>query len=114
VPAAPVGISADIPCRPFRRRPRRLLRAGWAFNRSADGSINPDPALFPNGMKAVVDYVHSKGLTFGIYTARGSTTCMGKPGSDSYEAQDARTYASWGVDFLKEGACCGAHVRARA
>ena len=65
-------------------------------------------------MKAVVDYVHSKGLTFGIYTARGSTTCMGKPGSDSYEAQDARTYASWGGDFLKEGACCGAHVRARA
>jgi hypothetical protein len=75
VPAALDGISADSPRRrPFRRRPRRLLRAGWAFNRSADGSINPDPALFPNGMKAVVDYVHSKGLTFGIYTARGSTT----------------------------------------
>jgi len=58
-------------------------------------------------MKAVVDYVHSKGLTFGIYTARGSTTCMGRPGSDSYEQQDANTYAAWGVDFLKEDSCGG-------
>ena len=86
--------------------PARLASAG-AFNRSADGSINPDPTLFPNGMKAVVDYIHSKGLTFGIYTARGSTTCMGKPGSDSHEAQDAATYAAWGVDFLKEDSCGG-------
>jgi alpha-galactosidase len=53
-------------------------------------------------MKALVDYVHSKGLKFGIYTARGSTTCMGKPGSDGHEYQDAQTYANWGVDFLKE------------
>ena len=58
-------------------------------------------------MKAVVDYVHSKGLSFGIYTARGSTTCMGRPGSDSHEQQDANTYASWGVDFLKEDSCGG-------
>ena len=58
-------------------------------------------------MKPVVDYVHSKGLSFGIYTARGSTTCMGRPGSDSYEAQDAATYAAWGVDFLKEDSCGG-------
>jgi hypothetical protein len=70
------------------------LDDGWAHNRSADGTINPDPALFPQGMKPVVDYVHSKGLTFGIYTARGSTTCMGRPGSDSYEAQDASVSAS--------------------
>lgn len=128
------------------------LDDGWARNRSADGTIVADPALFPNGIKAVADYVHSKvgglpfatrsaqrvgrrglvftgrqrlralltraatfpivrpaltpahacrvhlqGLKFGIYTARGSTTCMGRPGSDSHEVQDAATYASWSV-----------------
>ena len=49
-------------------------------------------------MKAVADYVHSKGLKFGIYTARGSTTCLGRPGADGHEAQDALTFAAWGVD----------------
>lgn len=83
------------------------LDDGWAHNRSADGTINPDPALFPQGLKPVIDYVHSKGLSFGIYTARGSTTCMGRPGSDSHEQQDADTYAAWGVDFLKEDSCGG-------
>jgi len=66
-----------------------------------------DPKLFPDGMKAVVDYVHSKGLLFGIYTARGSLTCLGRPGSDGHEAQDAALWASWGVDYLKEDSCGG-------
>ena len=75
------------------------LDDGWAQGRFANGTIYPDPSLFPNGIKAVVDYIHSKGLKFGIYTARGSTTCLGRPGSDSYEALDAQTYADWGVDY---------------
>jgi len=58
-------------------------------------------------MKPLVDYIHSQGLKFGIYTARGSTTCLGKPGSDGHEFQDALSYASWGVDFLIEDSCGG-------
>jgi hypothetical protein len=54
------------------------------------------------GIKPVADYVHSRNMSFGIYTARGSSTCMGRPGSDGHEALDARTFASWGVDYLKE------------
>eukprot|EP01012_Entosiphon_sulcatum_P006401 TRINITY_DN13011_c0_g1_i1.p1 TRINITY_DN13011_c0_g1~~TRINITY_DN13011_c0_g1_i1.p1 ORF type:complete len:424 (+),score=61.20 TRINITY_DN13011_c0_g1_i1:49-1320(+) len=81
---------------------------GWAVGRSnATGEIIPDPKLFPNGMKSLADYVHSRGLRFGIYTARGSRTCLGRPGSDGYEAIDARTYAQWGVDYLKEDSCGG-------
>jgi len=79
------------------------LDDGWNVGRDANGSVVPDPKLFPQGMAAVVDYVHSKGLKFGIYTARGSTTCMGRAGSDSHEQQDADTYAAWGVDYLKVG-----------
>jgi hypothetical protein len=75
--------------------------------RNASGFLIADPRLFPNGLKAVVDYVHSKGLKFGIYTARGSLTCMGRPGSDGHEAQDAALWASWGVDYLKEDSCGG-------
>jgi alpha-galactosidase len=56
-------------------------------------------------MKAVADYVHSKGLKFGIYTDRGTQTCAGRPGSYGYEQKDADTYASWGVDYLKEDSC---------
>ena len=58
-------------------------------------------------MAPLIAYVHSKGLKFGIYTARGSTTCLGRPGSDSHEQQDADTYAAWGVDYLKEDSCGG-------
>ena len=83
------------------------LDDGWASHRGPDSVVIPDISLFPNGMKPVVDYIHSKGLKFGIYTARGSLTCMGKPGSDSYELLDAKTYAAWGVDYLKEDSCGG-------
>ena len=54
------------------------------------------PAAFPQGMKAVADYVHSKGL-LGVYTDRGEHTCVGRPGSQGYEKLDAKTYAEWGV-----------------
>ena len=73
----------------------------WATGRDAQtGAIMPDPKAFPDGMKAVADYVHQKGLKFGIYTDRGTATCVGRPGSQGYESIDAKTYAEWGVDWF--------------
>jgi alpha-galactosidase len=77
----------------------------WQVDRDKDGTIVPDPQRFPNGMKAVGDYIHSQGLKFGIYSDAGSKTCAGRPASLGHEYQDARTYASWGVDYLKEDWC---------
>jgi alpha-galactosidase len=75
------------------------LDDGWCVGRdAATGVLLPDPKLFTAGMKAVADYVHSRGLKFGIYTARGSTTCLGRPGADGHEVLDAATFAAWGVD----------------
>ena len=71
------------------------LDDGWAVNRTAAGELIADPKLFPpsaeganDGIKLVADYVHERGLKFGIYTARGSSTCLCRPGSDSHEQQD--------------------------
>lgn len=69
------------------------------------GRPMPDSIKFPNGMKAVADYVHSKGLKFGIYSDAGSKTCAGCYGSYGYENIDAKTYASWDVDLLKYDYC---------
>lgn len=77
----------------------------WQVKREADGSIVADPDRFPSGMKAVVDYVHSLGLKFGIYSDAGSQTCAHRPGALGHEYQDARTYAAWGVDYLKYDWC---------
>ena len=77
----------------------------WHGVRDADGFIQPDPKRFPSGMKAVADYVHSKGLKFGIYSDAGRKTCGGRPGSQGYEYQDALQYARWGVDYLKYDWC---------
>ncbi|HWT02701.1 MAG TPA: glycoside hydrolase family 27 protein [Pyrinomonadaceae bacterium] len=77
----------------------------WHGERDALGFIKPDPARFPSGMKALADYVHSKGLKFGIYSDAGWKTCGGKPGSRGREFQDALTYAQWGVDYLKYDWC---------
>ena len=60
-----------------------------------------DPKRFPSGLKALADYLHARSLKFGLYTARGSRTCLGRPGSDAHEQQDANFYASIGVDYLK-------------
>jgi alpha-galactosidase len=65
----------------------------------------PDPVKFPNGMKHLSDYVHSKGLKFGIYGDSGMKTCMGYPGSGGYEEIDAQTFRDWGVDYLKYDNC---------
>jgi hypothetical protein len=73
--------------------------------RDAQGNILADPALFPSGMAATADHVHELGLSFGIYTSFGKLTCMGYAGSLGYEAQDAATFASWGVDLLKHDYC---------
>lgn len=69
------------------------------------GRIVPEPAKFPNGMKSVADYVHSKGLKFGMYSCAGQRTCADYPGSFDHEFLDAETFASWGVDYLKYDFC---------
>jgi alpha-galactosidase len=84
----------------------------WALpNRDGAGNLVPDPARFPSGIKAVADYVHGKGLKFGIYTSAGTKTCnaLGFPGGIGHEQQDANIFASWGVDYLKYDNC-GDHL----
>ena len=77
----------------------------WQVGRDSLGNIIADPERFPSGIKALADYVHSKGLKFGLYSDAGTKTCQGRPGSRGYEFQDARTYANWGVDYLKYDWC---------
>jgi alpha-galactosidase len=77
----------------------------WQVRRDAQGRIVPDPDRFPSGMKALADYVHGKGLKFGLYSDAGTGTCAKRPGSKDHEAIDARTYAEWGVDYLKYDWC---------
>ena len=77
----------------------------WQIARDEQGNIIADAKTFPGGIKALVDYVHSKGLKFGIYSDSGVRTCAGRPGSWGYEFQDARQYAAWGVDYLKYDWC---------
>ncbi|WP_083257095.1 glycoside hydrolase family 27 protein [Arcticibacter eurypsychrophilus] len=77
----------------------------WHGDRDSLGFIHPDPKRFPSGMKALADYVHSKGLKIGVYSDAGSQTCGGRPGSRGYEFQDAMMYAKWGVDYLKYDWC---------
>ena len=77
----------------------------WQVSRDSLGFIVADPQRFPSGIKALADYVHSKGLKFGIYSCAGSKTCAGRPGSRGHEYQDALTYAKWGVDYLKYDWC---------
>ncbi len=77
----------------------------WQVARDDHGTIVPDKKRFPSGMKALADYVHAKGLKFGIYSDAGSKTCQGRPGSSGYEVEDARQYAAWGVDYLKYDWC---------
>jgi alpha-galactosidase len=84
-----------------------VLDDGWmAMQRNPKtGDLIPDPKKFPNGLKTVIDYVHSKGLKFGLYNCAGTKTCAGYPGTRGYEYQDARFYASLGIDYLKFDWC---------
>ena len=78
----------------------------WALReRDENGLLVPDPEKFPHGMKDLADYVHSKGLKFGMYSCAGVMTCAGYPSSYDHEFTDAKTFASWGVDFLKYDFC---------
>ena len=78
----------------------------WAeMERGADGKLVPDKNKFPHGMKYVADYVHSKGLKFGMYSCAGYMTCAGYPSSFEHEFTDAATFAEWGVDYLKYDYC---------
>jgi alpha-galactosidase len=86
----------------------------WQVGRDAGGNIQADPERFPSGIKALGDYIHSKGLKFGIYSDTGIATCQGRPGSRGYEYQDARQYAAWGVDYLKYDWCNVATQDARS
>ncbi|MER5267060.1 ricin-type beta-trefoil lectin domain protein [Actinosynnema sp. NPDC002837] len=86
--------------------------------RDAQGNLRAHPTKFPSGMKALGDYIHSKGLKFGIYQAPNEKTCAqgvgthpGSTGSKGHEVQDARSFASWGVDYLKYDWCSGSGTR---
>jgi alpha-galactosidase len=77
----------------------------WQVSRDSNGNIVADAKRFPSGIRALADYVHSRGLKFGIYSDAGTQTCAGRPGSRGHEFQDAVQYASWGVDYLKYDWC---------
>lgn len=92
-----------------------LVECGWntimlddlwhASTRADDGSPRPDATRFPNGMKAVADYVHSQGMNFGLYTDAAERTCANAFGSYGSETIDAQTYAEWGIDIVKCDYC---------
>ena len=78
----------------------------WQGGRdSVTGLLYPDAKRFPSGIKALADFIHSKGLKFGIYSDAGTLTCGDKPGSFGYEEKDAKLFAEWGVDYLKYDYC---------
>ncbi|MGJ3237745.1 MAG: glycoside hydrolase family 27 protein [Anaerolineae bacterium] len=77
----------------------------WQAEARVNGRLAWDVNKFPDGIRLLVDYVHSKGLKFGIYSCAGSHTCGGRPASYGYEAIDAQTFAEWDVDFLKYDYC---------
>ena len=86
----------------------------WHGERDGQGNIQADPQRFPSGIRALADYVHSRGLKFGIYSDAGDRTCQGRPGSRGREFQDARQYGAWGVDYLKYDWCHAESLEVRA
>lgn len=87
------------------------IDGGWEGERDSNGVLHPNKN-FPD-MKALGDYIHSKGLKFGMYTGPGPKTCGGAEASYGHEAQDARMFASWGVDFVKYDLCTFREIMAR-
>ncbi len=85
----------------------------WQVGRDASGRIVADPDRFPSGIAALAEHVHALGLKLGIYTCAGTLTCQDRPGSFGYEMQDARTYAEWGVDYVKVDWCHTEGMKAR-
>lgn len=83
----------------------------WSLKeRDENGRLVPDPKKFPHGMKYIADYIHSKGLKFGMYSCAGVMTCAGYPGSYGHEYIDAKTFAEWEVDYLKYDYCHFPHT----
>jgi hypothetical protein len=92
-----------------------MLAAGYRYlniddcwearSRAANGELAVDSARFPSGMKALVDYVHAKGLKVGIYSSGGTGTCQGRPATLDHEVQDAQTFARWEIDYVKYDNC---------
>jgi len=89
------------------------LDDGWHGERDEKGFIHEDRAKFPSGIKALADYLHSKGIKLGLYSDAGDFTCACYAGSHGYEYQDALTYARWGVDYLKYDWCFTKDVNAK-
>jgi alpha-galactosidase len=92
----------------------------WAnWQRDKNGNLQPNPKRFPSGIKALANYIHQKGLKFGVYSSAGTSTCeplqenRGFPGGLGHEKQDAATIASWGVDYLKYDNCNNQKVDAQ-
>lgn len=77
----------------------------WQGGRNNRNNIIPDPEKFPNGIKVLADYIHSKGLKLGIYSTAAQLTCAGYTASYGFEEQDAKTFAEWGIDYLKYDYC---------
>jgi len=91
-----------------------VLDDGWMeMERDSAGNLLPDRKKFPHGMKVLIDYVHSKGLKFGLYNCAGTKTCAGYPGTRGYEYQDARFYANLGIDYLKFDWCSSDGLNAK-
>jgi alpha-galactosidase len=92
-----------------------VLDDGWMTMQrdSVTGNLIPDPQKFPHGLKALADYIHSKGLKFGLYNCAGTKTCAGYPGTRGYEYQDARFYASLDIDYLKFDWCYSDGINAK-
>lgn len=82
-----------------------MIDDGWQGGRDQKNNIIPDAKKFPSGIKALADYVHSKGMKLGIYSDAAQLTCAGYTASLGFEEQDAKTFASWGIDYLKYDYC---------
>ena len=82
-----------------------MIDDGWQGGRDNKNNIVPDLEKFPSGIKALADYVHSKGIKLGIYSDAAQLTCAGYTASFGFEEQDAKTFASWGIDYLKYDYC---------
>lgn len=92
-----------------------MAKAGYSYvtvddcwmapERDPSGQLQADPQRFPSGIRALADFVHSRGLKFGIYSSAGTATCQNLPASPDHEATDAASFAAWGVDLLKYDNC---------